>query len=139
MIINNLKKPSGSFVLALMMGAGMGSIPLPVCAKVIVQHVLQVGQVKGQVVDENGDPVIGATIQVKGTKNGTVTDLDGRFSIPNAIGQTLTVSYVGYKKVELVASTASLKITLESEVSALNEVVVIGYGTQRKGDVTSSV
>lgn len=139
MIINNLKKPSGSLVLALMMGAGMGSIPLPVCAKVIVQHVQQVGQVKGQVVDENGDPVIGATIQVKGTKNGTVTDLDGRFSIPNAIGQTLTVSYVGYKKVELVASTASLKITLESEVSALNEVVVIGYGTQRKGDVTSSV
>jgi len=139
MIINNLKKPSGSLVLALMMGAGMGSIPLPVCAKVIVQHVQQVGQVKGLVVDENGDPVIGATIQVKGTKNGTVTDLDGRFSIPNAIGQTLTVSYVGYKKVELVASTASLKITLESEVSALNEVVVIGYGTQRKGDVTSSV
>ena len=139
MIINNLKKPSGSLVLALMMGAGMGSIPLPVCAMVIVQHVQQVGQVKGQVVDENGDPVIGATIQVKGTKNGTVTDLDGRFSIPNAIGQTLTVSYVGYKKVELVASTASLKITLESEVSALNEVVVIGYGTQRKGDVTSSV
>ena len=139
MIINNLSKPSRSFVFALMMGAGVSSIPLPVCATVSVQNVQQTGQVKGIVVDANGEPIIGATIQVKDAKNGTVTDLDGHFVMANAIGKTLTVSYIGYKKVEVVAKSATLRITLESEIAALDEVVVIGYGTQRKGDVTSSV
>lgn len=139
MIINNLRKPSRSFVFALMMGAGVSSIPLPVGATVSVQNVQQTGQVKGIVVDANGEPIIGATIQVKDAKNGTVTDLDGHFVMANAIGKTLTVSYIGYKKVEVVAKSATLRITLESEIAALDEVVVIGYGTQRKGDVTSSV
>ena len=139
MIINNLRKPSRSFVFALMMGAGVSSIPLPVGATVSVQSVQQTGQVKGIVVDANGEPIIGATIQVKDAKNGTVTDLDGHFVMANAIGKTLTVSYIGYKKVEVVAKSATLRITLESEIAALDEVVVIGYGTQRKGDVTSSV
>ena len=96
--------------------------------------------VKGRITDEKGEPIIGATIMEKGTTNGTVSDLDGNFTINVPVGSTLQVSYIGFtNKDVVVGNKRSLQISLQEDNKVLNEVVVIGYGTQRKGDVTSSV
>lgn len=96
-------------------------------------------QVSGVVVDELGEPIIGATIQVKGTMQGTVTDFNGTFTmaVPED-GRIFVVSYVGMITQE-VAIRPNLRIVMESDSKLLEEVVVVGYGTQRKMDVTSSI
>lgn len=91
--------------------------------------------IKGTVVDENGDPVIGATVRVPGTKQATVTDLDGNYSISAPKGTTLTVTYVGYKQL----STKGGRIMLKEGDTDLDEVVVVGYGTQKRAHLTGSV
>lgn len=105
--------------------------------------VLQTGEitVKGKVVDENGESLPGATVQQKGTTHGVVTDMDGNFSIVVPSDATLVISYVGYKSAEVnVEGRTHLgNITLVSEIKELEQVVVIGYGTQRKVDLTGSV
>src|SRR5690606_8914276 len=88
--------------------------------------------VSGKVIDQSGEPLIGVNIQVKGTNKGTVTDFEGDFSFEdineNAV---LVVSYVGYQTQEVaVAGKTNLTITLESDSQLLDEVVVVGYGTQ---------
>lgn len=97
--------------------------------------------VKGTVIDPAGEPLIGASVVEKGKQNGTVTDVDGNFSIkvPGA-NATLTVSYVGYltQDVKLNGKT-TVEVTLKENSEALDEVVVVGYGTQRKSDITGSV
>lgn len=94
---------------------------------------------KGVVKDQNGDPIIGATVREKGTNNATITDMNGNYSInlqnKNAV---LQISYVGYVEQEIVASKAG-SVILQEDNKMLNELVVIGYGTQRKGDITSAV
>lgn len=99
--------------------------------------------VSGIVLNEKKEPVVGASVQVEGTSVGTLTDANGRFqlSIPGNRTASLVISSVGYQSqtVEVNTSTTSVSITMTTNVSGLNEVVVIGYGTQRKGDVTSSV
>lgn len=97
--------------------------------------------VKGKVVDESGEPLPGATLQQKGTTTGTVTDFDGNFSLPVPADATLIVSFVGHKSVELSVDgkTDLGVITLVSDLTELEQVVVIGYGTQRKVDLTGSV
>jgi TonB-linked SusC/RagA family outer membrane protein len=96
--------------------------------------------VKGHVVDETGEPVIGASIIQNGTTKGTVTDLDGNFSLNVNSGASITISYVGYTSQNMkVTSSAPLKITLKEEKTNLNEVVVVGYGTQKKANLTGSV
>ena len=95
-------------------------------------------QVRGIVVDESGEPVIGATILIKGTYQGTVTDIDGNFTLTAPVGGTLVVSYVGYITEE-VAVSSQVRVVLTSDTEQLDEVVVVGYGTQRKRDVTSSI
>ncbi|WP_243349441.1 SusC/RagA family TonB-linked outer membrane protein [Parabacteroides sp. FAFU027] len=97
--------------------------------------------VKGKVVDDKGEPLIGATVQQKGTTTGVITDLDGEFSLAVPSGATLVVSYVGCKKQEVnIGSKTKLgSITLISDSKELNQLVVIGYGTQRKVDLTGSV
>lgn len=94
-------------------------------------------QVRGIVVDESGEPVIGATIQIKGTSQGTVTDVDGNFNLSAPASATLVVSYVGYETQEVPVS-ASVNVVLVSGTE-LDEVVVVGYGTQRRSEVTSSI
>lgn len=92
--------------------------------------------VKGVVKDANGDPIIGASVIEKGNaKNGTVTDIDGNYSLSVKRGATLVVSYIGY----VTSEAKGGNITLQEDLKSLNEVVVIGYGTQKKGDVTSAV
>ena len=97
--------------------------------------------VKGQVVDDMGEPLTGATIKVKGTTTGTVTDLDGNFDLKVAPNAILEVSYVGFQPREVaVRSRAVLEpIQLSADNQILEQVVVVGYGTQKKADLTGSV
>ncbi len=96
--------------------------------------------VKGIVKDNFGEPVIGANVTEKGTTNGMITDLDGNFSLTVQKNTTLVISYIGYITQEIaVKGNANLNITLKEDSKALEEVVVIGYGTARKSDVTGSI
>ena len=100
----------------------------------------QTKNVNGTVVDVNGDPVIGANVVVKGTTNGTITDIDGRFTIDADAKSVLNVSYIGYLTKEVaVGNQQTVRIVLLEDTKTLDEVVVIGYGTQKKADLTGSV
>ena len=92
----------------------------------------------GVVVDDQGETVIGASVVQKGTSNGTVTDFDGRFTLSADAGSTLVVSFIGYKTQEVTAADG-LHITLLSDSKHLKEVVVVGYGVQKKSVVTASI
>lgn len=97
--------------------------------------------VSGIVKDKKGEPIIGANIMEKGTTNGTITDFDGRYTLqvksPKSI---LVVSYIGYKTQEIpVGNSGKVNISLQDDTELIDEVVVIGYGTQKKGDVTSAI
>ncbi len=95
--------------------------------------------VKGAVVDSNGEPIIGATVMVKGTSTGTVTDFDGNFTLPNVPAKAqLVVSYIGYLS-ETISNLNNPKVTLKEDSQQLEEVVVVGYGTQKKAHLTGSV
>ena len=98
-------------------------------------------KVSGQVVDQSGESLIGATVRLKGSQSGVVTDFDGNFSIDAPSNATLIVSYVGYKDREIaVRGRANLnQIQLESDALMLEQVVVVGYGVQKKADLTGSV
>lgn len=97
------------------------------------------GQVTGVVNDENGEPLIGASVLVKGTTVGSSTDIDGNFSIKAGKGATLVVSYVGYDSQEVAVTGSPLTITMQPNNQMLDEVVVVGYGTQKKATMTGSV
>ena len=94
--------------------------------------------ITGNVVDQTGEPVIGATVMEKGTSNGTVTDFDGNFTLKVAAGNTLVFSYVGLLNVEMPAANG-MSVTMQDDALSLNEVVVTGYTTQRKADLTGAV
>ncbi len=97
--------------------------------------------VGGTILDQNGDPVIGASIVVKGTNQGLITDIDGNFSL-NEVPENgvIQISFVGYKKQEVsVKGKSVLRVTLAEDLEVLDEVVVVGYGTQKKSDVTGAV
>ncbi|GHB38765.1 SusC/RagA family TonB-linked outer membrane protein [Mongoliitalea lutea] len=111
---------------------------------VMVQSSLSYGQtrtVSGTVSEDNGDPIIGATVQIKGTTIGTVTDIDGRYTLSiESSNPVLVFRSVGFKNQEVALGNQSVvNVTLDRDVSSLNEVVVVGYGTQRRSDLTGSV
>ena len=96
--------------------------------------------VSGKVVDENGEPVIGATVLEVGTNNGVITDFDGNFSISLKNGANINVSYIGYNTQTInIINDKPLSIILKEDSELLDEVVVIGYGVQKKSDITGSV
>ena len=139
----NLKKMSITLALSSAMlcpvaanAAGNGNVaPSP-------QAVQQSGVVKGNIVDETGLPMIGVTVIPMGqTKNGTVTDLDGNFTLNNVSGKvTLEISYVGYKTQKVQATVGTpLSLKMVPESNQLDDVVVIGFGTVKKRDLTGSV
>ncbi|KAF2516710.1 SusC/RagA family TonB-linked outer membrane protein [Flavobacterium foetidum] len=109
----------------------------------VLMHTLGHAQnktVKGTITDVSGLPIPGANVIVKGTKQGTSTDFDGKYSISAATGQVLVFSSTGSKTVEKTVGTNSeINVVLADEISQLNEIVVVGYGTQKKSDVTGSV
>ena len=97
------------------------------------------GTVKGTVIDEAGEPVIGASVQVQGAKTGAVTDFNGNFSVQAASNATLLISYVGYVTETVnVNGRSNINVTLKEDVTTLNDVVVIGYGVQKKKLVTGA-
>ena len=116
---------------------GMVSAQQASAATASVASVQQTKQVSGHVTDSQG-PLIGATVMEKGTNNGTVTDFDGNFSLNVTPGATLVVSYVGYESQEVKAADG-MRVNLKEDGHVVNEVVVIGYGTQRREAVTGSV
>ncbi len=95
-------------------------------------------EISGTVVDPAGETVIGATVMEKGTSNGTITDFDGNFTIKVNEGATLVFSFIGYKTVEQAAHDG-MKVIMKDDALSLNEVVVTGYTTQRKADLTGAV
>lgn len=106
----------------------------------IAQSVNQTKFIKGKVVDEQGESMIGVSIKVKGTNMTVVTDLDGNFSVKAPVGSSIELSYIGYKN--LTASVRDenfLNLKMEPNNTALNEVVVIGYGTVKKRDLTGAI
>ena len=136
----HLTLPSMKLCFAMALAAGIMAFPLPTMAEQAVQNVQQAGVVKGQVTDKNGDGVIGATVKVKDAVTGTVTDFDGNFSLNVQKAGTLVISYIGYLTKEVAFTPGqTLNITIEEDATALDEVVVVGYGVQKKSDVTGSV
>ena len=127
------------FSLMLTFGFTGGLTVCPVTASAAVTQ--QTIKVKGQVVDQDGEPLIGATVRVKGASSGSVTDIDGNFQIDAASNATLVISYVGYKDREVaVRGRAQIDpIQMEADSHVLDQVVVVGYGTQKKADLTGSV
>lgn len=97
-------------------------------------------RISGKMVDSTGEPVIGANIVEKGTTNGTITDLDGNFTLEVSPKSTLLVSYIGYAPQEVaVGNQLNIQVKLHEDTEMLDEVVVVGYGTQKKSDVTTAV
>ena len=97
-------------------------------------------KVTGQVTDEQGEPIIGASVKIVGTTQGTVTDLDGNFTFDAPSKVTLEISYIGFLSQKVVATPGSpVRVTLHSDEQALDEVVVVGYGSVKRSDVTGSV
>ena len=103
-----------------------------------VTEQLQVQTVSGLVVDASGDPVIGASVVEIGTTNGIITDMDGKFTLNVKPGATLRISFVGYQTQETKASK-TMKVVLKEDSEMLSEVVVVGYGVQKKANLTGAV
>ena len=111
---------------------------LPTKATVLQSNVIKT---KGQVVDEQGEPLIGVNVTLKGQKTGTVTDFDGKFQLDVPANATLLISYVGYKSREIAVRGRAVidVIELQPIDNLIDQVVVVGYGTQKKADLTGSV
>lgn len=97
-------------------------------------------KLKGQVIDATtGEPVIGVNVLVKGTTNGTITDIDGKYELNAPAGAILQISFIGYKTVEIAATTSEQTIKLHEDTEMLDEVVVVGYGVQKKESLTGAM
>ena len=127
-----------SVMLSLGMVGGLSTYSVPAMASVQQDQTIKVS---GQVVDQEGEPLIGATIKVKGAQSGAITDFDGNFTIDAPANGTLVVSYVGYKDREIAVRGRAIlnQIQMESDAMMLDQVVVVGYGVQKKADLTGSV
>jgi TonB-dependent SusC/RagA subfamily outer membrane receptor len=116
---------------------------IPVTAQAVEssspQALQQQRTVKGKVIDETGEPMIGVTVKVEGAVGGAITDLDGNFTVAAPSGANLVFSYTGYKSQTVRADRQQLNVSMEPDVSGLDEVVVIGFGTVTKRDLTGSV
>jgi TonB-linked SusC/RagA family outer membrane protein len=133
-----MRKQLFSIMLCLSTLGSAAFYPMDVVAQTTKAQTIKV---KGQIVDPTGEPLIGVSVIVKGSTNGTITDFDGNFELQVPDNAILVASYVGYKKREIsVNGRASVgQITLADDTQLLDQVVVVGYGTQKKADLTGSV
>lgn len=131
--------PISMGLLMLMASTGVAYAASPVNNPESTSVQQQRGVVSGRVTDTSGEPLVGVTIVVKGTKTSATTDVNGHYSIKATSGQTLRFAYIGYEKVEKRVNGQSLDVQLTSIDNSLNEAVVIGYGTVRKADLAGSV
>ena len=104
-----------------------------------VTGIQQTSSVNGVVVDQTGEAIIGATIKVKGSQKGAISDYDGNFTIDAQRGDELEISYIGYKTQVIKVTGQHVKVTLLEDSKALQEVVVVGFGTQKKVNLTGAV
>lgn len=128
--------------MPLMAGMLLGGTTLAVANDLnpVVQEQQQSISVTGTVVDQNGEPLMGVNVIEKGTTNGTMTDMDGRFTLSVPGNATLQISYIGYTTEEVVVNNQTkLNITLKEDSQNLDELVVVGYGAVRKADLAGSV
>ena len=135
-------KTSSYFIRLGLLMVCSAPVGLPLATPVFGStHVVQqVNKCTGVVIDALGEPVIGAAVMVKGGTIGGVTDIDGNFAIDGVkSGDVLQISFVGYKTQEVVWKGGVIKITLEEDSQLLNEVVVVGFGTQKKANLTGAV
>ena len=114
-----------------------GGAPGFVAPSMMSSAFAQTQKITGTVVDEFGDPIIGANIRVVGTSTGTVTDIDGNFAVEANAGKDLEVSFIGYSS-QVVKAAQGMTVTLKEDVQSLDDVVVIGYGTMKKKLVTGA-
>lgn len=114
-----------------------GGAPGFVAPSMMSSAFAQTQKITGTVVDEFGDPIIGANIRVVGTSTGTVTDIDGKFAVEANAGKDLEVSFIGYSS-QVVKAAQGMTVTLKEDVQSLDDVVVIGYGTMKKKLVTGA-
>ena len=137
---SGLTKATAAFGLSALLCVPVCSYAADAQAKAVPAQAVQQGHtVKGKIVDENGEPMIGVTVRVNGGKAATVTDLDGNFSLNARPGDMLEISYVGYKTANVRAKSSAMNIQMEADVTGLDDVVVIGYGTVKKRDLTGAV
>lgn len=105
-----------------------------------IESIWQQQKVIGHVVDSNGEAIIGANVKVKGKNNGSITDINGNFSVEAAIGDILTITYIGYITQEVtVTARKAVNVTLRENAETLDEVVIVGFGSQKKTNLTGSV
>lgn len=148
MDVNNVSKFYAHLAGTAALAAGMLFVNSPLMHALTLSEVSlpvmesqqQTETIKGQVVDAKGDAVIGASVMVEGTKSGSVTDLDGNFSVKANPNATLVITYVGFQKQEIpLNGRTSVKVTMQDNSTSLDEVVVVGYGTQKKASLTSAI
>lgn len=135
---NNQKAVKAFFTCNLL----LVSVPVAVSAAEnasVLSIQQQRTKVSGTVVDAKGEPIIGASIRVRGSKTGVITDLDGKFLINVPLGSTLTISYVGYDTQNVTVRKTNLRIVLEDNSTMLDDVQVIAYGVQKKVTVTGAI
>lgn len=136
----NLTPTKRTLLACVLVAAGLGYAPRMLADTAqAVQAQQPQGVVKGRVLDQTGEPVIGATVKVKGAQTGAITDIDGNFTLKGAQKTTLVVTYIGYQPTEVKAQSGEMTIKLVEDSKVLQEVVAIGYGTARKKDLTGSV
>ncbi len=136
---SNILPWRGSLLGGIVVASLSAFTPMSLSAAAVPAAESAATSVSGEVLDGNGDPLIGATVAVKGSTVAVACDLDGRFSIKAPKGATLVVSYIGYKTQEVKVTGDNLVITMVEDSSVLDEVVVVGYGTQKKATMTGSV
>ena len=107
----------------------------------MIQSIMQQKTIKGTVVDETGEPIIGANVVEKGTTNGVITDFNGEFTLNVPLNCTVQISYIGYntQEVKITSTTQTLNIKMVEDSETLDEVVVVGYGVQKKANLTGAV
>lgn len=136
MILKNTKTRTGKACTGRLF---MSLTVAAVCLMTFFQAQAQHAQVTGTVVDANKEPLIGASIMVPGTNTGTVSDIDGNFTLRVEPGKTLRISYVGYKTQDVKATSKPMTIILQEDNALLDEVVVVGYGSMKRKDLTGSI
>lgn len=107
----------------------------------VSQTVSQQKTVKGTVIDDQGEPVIGATVKVKNSSVVTLTDIDGHFTIQAPVGSTIEITYIGSvsQSIKVTDATENVNVTMVADTNSLDEVIVVGYGTQKKVNLSGSV
>jgi len=145
MVLKSLKKSNAQLLLAGILGmASIPSVASSTAANYLssVAYAIQqqAAECSGTIVDATGEPIIGASVVVQGTTNGTITDFDGKFTLTDVPkGAVLNVSFIGYTTQTIKWEGQPLNITLKEDNKVLDEVVVVGYGTQKKVNLTGSV